>query len=181
MKTLPFLLATDNDVVRQQFQRELSAACMMEVSSLESLLESLEISQPKQILLDIYLPEKGGMFARKKLDEMNADFRMSLFTSGHSFQSSSGESIMNLPAIVKYVRRHLLIGGEDPLTPVLSGRETEVLRRVADGYSNKEISAIMAIGMETVRTYRKQILKKLSANNGPAMVNVAYQLGLLSA
>lgn len=43
----------------------------------------------------------------------------------------------------------------------LSGREAEVLKFLARGFSNKEIADQIELSVETVRTYLKSIYKKL--------------------
>ncbi len=48
-----------------------------------------------------------------------------------------------------------------PATPVLSEREMEILRIVADGASNKEIAVRLGISVNTVRVHVHDIFKKL--------------------
>lgn len=48
-----------------------------------------------------------------------------------------------------------------PVTPVLSEREIEILRIVAGGASNKEVAARLSISVNTVRVHVHEIFKKL--------------------
>lgn len=61
----------------------------------------------------------------------------------------------------------------------LSERETEVLRRVAAGKSNKVIAAELNISEGTVKTHMKSILPKLDATDRTHAVMIALKRGIL--
>jgi DNA-binding NarL/FixJ family response regulator len=61
----------------------------------------------------------------------------------------------------------------------LSGREIEVLRRVAAGKSNKLIAAELSISEGTVKTHMKSILPKLDATDRTHAVMIALKRGIL--
>jgi DNA-binding NarL/FixJ family response regulator len=61
----------------------------------------------------------------------------------------------------------------------LSGREIEVLRRVAAGKSNKVIAAELNISEGTVKTHMKSILPKLDATDRTHAVMIALKRGIL--
>jgi DNA-binding NarL/FixJ family response regulator len=65
----------------------------------------------------------------------------------------------------------------DPIA-VLSPRELQVLRLVAGGMTNKEIANLMNLGLQTVRTYRKTLTKKMGVTNVAGLTQVAYAAGL---
>ena len=65
---------------------------------------------------------------------------------------------------------------DSPLKP----RELEVLRHMADGLTNREIAARLYIGVETVRTYAKQIYAKLEVSDRSSAARKAQALGLLA-
>lgn len=58
---------------------------------------------------------------------------------------------------------------------LLSHREQEVLRLLADGNSNKEISSVLAISVRTVETYRSRLMIKLDANSIVDLVRYAVR------
>ena len=61
----------------------------------------------------------------------------------------------------------------------LTGRETEVLRLLAKGYSTPQIAAELGIRPDTVLGYRKQLHKKLCVNKATELVFKAGELHLL--
>lgn len=61
----------------------------------------------------------------------------------------------------------------------LSERETQVLRLVAWGCSNKEIAAKLSISVKTVETYKGRLMGKLSLRSRVDMVRYALRQGLL--
>ncbi|WP_169737801.1 response regulator transcription factor [Curvibacter gracilis] len=63
----------------------------------------------------------------------------------------------------------------------LSGREAEVLNLIARGYSYQEISGHLAISLNTVRTYIKQIYQKLAVRSRGEAVFEAAKMGWLPA
>jgi NarL family two-component system response regulator LiaR len=60
----------------------------------------------------------------------------------------------------------------------LSPREQQVLRLVAEGRTSKEIAAMLNLGLQTVRTYRKTLMKKIGASNVASLTQVALAAGL---
>ncbi len=63
--------------------------------------------------------------------------------------------------------------------PLIGPRQMEVLRLVAEGYSNKRISDVLAISENTVKTHVKQIFRQLNVTRRTACVSKAQALGLL--
>jgi DNA-binding NarL/FixJ family response regulator len=60
----------------------------------------------------------------------------------------------------------------------LSPREEQVLRLVVAGNTNKEIAVMLDLAVETVRTYRKALMKKTGVKNVAGLVQVALTAGL---
>jgi DNA-binding NarL/FixJ family response regulator len=62
----------------------------------------------------------------------------------------------------------------------LTARETEVLRLLAQGMSNKEIGAALVIGEKTVKTHVSSILSKLGVPSRTQAALYAVRIGLVS-
>jgi len=60
----------------------------------------------------------------------------------------------------------------------LSPRELQVLRLVAEGKTSKDIAALLDLGLQTVRSYRKTMMKKLGVNNVAGLTQLALAAGL---
>ena len=72
---------------------------------------------------------------------------------------------------------------DQPLPPALDAltqRETEVLRLIARGLSNTEISRTLVIAEQTTKTYVGRILAKLNLRDRAQAVVVAYETGLIT-
>jgi DNA-binding NarL/FixJ family response regulator len=61
----------------------------------------------------------------------------------------------------------------------LSDRETEVLRQIAWGHSNKEIAAQLDISVKTVETYKARLMEKLDLHSRTDIVRYALHQGWL--
>lgn len=61
----------------------------------------------------------------------------------------------------------------------LTKREIEIIRMIVQGKSALEISETLFLSYHTVRTHRKNILKKLTLNNAADLVRFAYENHLL--
>jgi NarL family two-component system response regulator LiaR len=66
----------------------------------------------------------------------------------------------------------------DAVLDGLSPRELQVLRLVAEGKTSKEIAVMLDLGLQTVRSYRKTMMKKLGVNNAPMLTKLAISAGI---
>jgi len=85
------------------------------------------------------------------------------------------------PAISKNVVRDWLAPNADgEAASPLTAREKEILKLLAEGYSNKEIAAMLFISPKTVETHRHRINEKLNLGNVADLVRYAIKEGLIS-
>src|SRR5512147_1284684 len=89
-----------------------------------------------------------------------------------------GETYLS-PAISRqvvegYVRRMGAGAAEDPLTP----RQREVLKRIAEGRSTKEIAFALGLSVKTVETHRAQVMERLGIRDVAGLVRYAMRTGL---
>jgi DNA-binding NarL/FixJ family response regulator len=66
---------------------------------------------------------------------------------------------------------------EDPLTP----REQEVVKLVAEGYTNKQLAEALVISEKTVERHRANILEKLGMRDRVELTRYAIRQGLIEA
>jgi len=77
----------------------------------------------------------------------------------------------------EYVRSQFLKG--EVRQRELTAREEEVLRLIAQGYSNKEISNELKIAVKTVESHKANIMQKLELKNRTEIVRYAVRQGWL--
>ncbi|MFC1870467.1 LuxR C-terminal-related transcriptional regulator, partial [Chloroflexota bacterium] len=68
---------------------------------------------------------------------------------------------------------------EDLITP-LSPRETEILKHIAEGNSNKRIALALGIGEQTIKNHIASIMRKLNANDRTHAVVLAMRRGWIN-
>lgn len=63
---------------------------------------------------------------------------------------------------------------------VLSGRENEVIKLVAEGHTNAKIAELLFLSNHTVNTHRKNIMAKLGVKNTAGIVMYAVKMNIVS-
>jgi DNA-binding NarL/FixJ family response regulator len=97
---------------------------------------------------------------------------------------AAGEALL-APAVTRRLIDEFVQLPPKPGTPtsstldVLTPRETEVLRLVAEGLSNPEIAARLVVTEETVKTHVSRMLTKLALRDRTQAVITAYETGLV--
>ncbi len=89
---------------------------------------------------------------------------------------AAGQSALSPQVAVRLVER---MRRPEPDT-VLTARETEVLRLVATGHSNKQAAAALGIGESTVKTHLLKVFEKLGVADRTRAVTLAMERGLLA-
>jgi two-component system response regulator NreC len=70
------------------------------------------------------------------------------------------------------------LGGREK--PQLTGREREVMARVAEGYTNSQIAEELRLGVKSVETYRARVMEKLGLKSRSDLVRFALEAGILA-
>jgi DNA-binding NarL/FixJ family response regulator len=78
-----------------------------------------------------------------------------------------------------YIRQMEQRGFEDSYD-LLTAREREILQLAAEGRANKEIAAVLHIGLTTVETHRTHILQKLNLHSVPELILYAVRKAIIS-
>ena len=105
--------------------------------------------------------------------------------SGYVLKNATGQELME--AIETVVKGKIYFSDEasqtlqkkQPVKVILTRRETEVLKLIADGLTNTVIAQKLFISTTTVDTHRKNLLAKLEANNTASLIRTATQLELI--
>ncbi|GAB2787341.1 DNA-binding NarL/FixJ family response regulator [Hymenobacter luteus] len=69
--------------------------------------------------------------------------------------------------------------GEEKKPPVLSRRETEVLKLIGEGFTTGEIAEKLFTSKRTIETHRQNIIEKTQVRNTAALIRYAVTQGLL--
>ncbi|MEU5045824.1 response regulator transcription factor [Streptomyces griseorubiginosus] len=86
-------------------------------------------------------------------------------------------------AVTALIRTYLdrVRDGEEPPEQVLTPREEEVLKLVAEGHSSKEIAELLFISIKTVHRHRENLLHKLGMRDRLQLTRYAIRAGLIEA
>ena len=176
-------------------------------SGKEAIVEA-EKCKPDVILLDIRMPDGDGLSTLEKLRTVVPDSRVvmlstydnptyiaravALGASDYVLKGSSREDLVTtietaaagespsrageLRRIASAMKVRQVIDDDDvPLTQ----RETQVLRHVALGLSNKEIGRSLEISVETVKEHVQNILRKIAVSDRTQAAVWAVRRGLV--
>ncbi len=69
----------------------------------------------------------------------------------------------------------------NPKLEQLTLRQREILQRIAEGQTTKEIAAVLGISIKTVEAHRLQLMRRLKIDNVPGLVRFAIRTGLVSS
>jgi DNA-binding NarL/FixJ family response regulator len=70
--------------------------------------------------------------------------------------------------------------GGDRLIETLTGTERNILQLIADGRTNAQIAAAVALSQRTVETYRQRLMRKLDLGSVAALVKYAIRNGIVA-
>ncbi len=82
--------------------------------------------------------------------------------------------------LVKDYLSKVAAGAEQDSYNGLTTREKEVLKYIAEGKQNKQISALLGISLRTVQAHRTNLLDKLGAHDRTELVKYAIRKGLVN-
>ncbi len=164
-------------------------------------LKMLEHSLPDVLFLDINLPDYSGLDLCKQIKISYPSVKIIAITSygeyavvremmengasGYVLKNAMPEEIL-LSIETVYNNEKFLCEQIDLLMkkrsadPVwLTPREKELLSFIAEGFTNSEIAEKMFLSVETINSYRKNMLCKLNARNTAVMVKIALEQKLI--
>ncbi len=87
------------------------------------------------------------------------------------------------PAISNLIAEQYLRGAsqeeDEPSLEILTAREKQILRNIAEGKPNKNIAAKLKISIRTVETHRSHLIQKLGLKTPASLVKYAISKGLI--
>jgi DNA-binding NarL/FixJ family response regulator len=95
--------------------------------------------------------------------------------------SVRGEPFLYPPAVATNVRDYLdgIARGESPPADLLTARELEVVKLIAEGHTSEEIAAQLVLSGKTVERHRANVLAKLGMRNRVELTRYAIRRGLV--
>lgn len=157
---------------------------------------------PDVVLMDLNMPEIGGLTATEMLLEANPDTRILILSMhdspeyistalshgamGYILKDVPTDEIKTAIDTVMNGQRYLCTGAKGSLEPPegggresLTSREQTVLLQLAQGKSNKEVAGVLNISVRTVETHRKNIKRKLGISSTAGLTRYAMEHGVL--
>ncbi|MBF6628994.1 MAG: response regulator transcription factor [Proteiniphilum sp.] len=166
-------------------------------SSLKECRRIIARCVPDVLLLDIGLPDGNGIDACAEILQAYPEVKILMLTGyselnvitrslengalGYVLKNSTVEEIIEGICTVALGERFLceeadiLLRTKKKEMIILSRRERELLKLIAEGHTMNVISDRMCIGYETVKSYRKNIMAKLQVPNTAALVKYAVE------
>lgn len=200
------VVADDHPVVRDGLVAMLGADPSIEVVGTAAdgaeALDVVAATRPDVLLLDLRMPVMDGVATLRALAELEGPGpRVLVLTTYDTDQGIRAAFAAGADGLLlKDARReelvravHDLAGGSTVLTPstlavlaapatpmiALSARETEVLRLVAEGCTNRAVASRLGIGEATVKTHLLHVYEKLGAADRASAVRTAWERGLV--
>ena len=201
------VLIDDHAVVRGALKALLDGQPDIEVVSeagdIAAGLAVIAELQPRVLVLDVNLPDGLAVDALAELREASPETQIVLLTmerdltlarraldagaSGYLFKDAAHLELIKAVRAAAGGGRHLGPGvaaglkneGEEGERPALSPRETEVLKLMALGHTNREIGQQLSLSVRTVESHRAHIQQKLCLSSRPDLTRYALANGLI--
>jgi DNA-binding NarL/FixJ family response regulator len=204
------LLVDDHSVVREGYRRLLERRSDLKIeaeagTAAEALQRFKEV-KPDVTILDLSLPDMGGIELTRRLIQRYPEARLLAFSMhrdplfatqalragvlGYVTKSNNpdvlieavykvarGERFLS-PDIAPDMALNLLDGDSNPVTE-LSPREFEILRLLLDGQGVEDISTILHISPKTVQNCHYQIKAKLGVKTDIELARLAMKYNLM--
>jgi DNA-binding NarL/FixJ family response regulator len=202
------LIADDHAVVRQGLRMFLETdADLRVVGEAENGEDAVRLAaelQPDIVLMDLIMPVMDGITSTSRIRREYPDVEVIALTSvlddgsifgairagaiGYLLKDTKADRLISAvksavagqvqlsPQVAERLLREIDL---PDVTEPLTDRESEVLRMLASGCSNKEIARDLNIGEKTVKTHVSSILSKLGVTSRTQAVVYALRTGLI--
>jgi DNA-binding NarL/FixJ family response regulator len=169
----------------------------------KGLVEDVDLA-----ILDVSMPKRTGIQAAEELRKRRPELRLLMLSmydseqflfeslragaSGYVLKSDAdhdlvdavrrtmrGQSFLYPSAISTLVRDLVERRSADDDFDILTRRELQVLKLIAEGYTSKEIATELVISVKTVERHRQNILDKLGMSDRVELTRYAIRRGLI--
>jgi DNA-binding NarL/FixJ family response regulator len=192
--------------LRMLIDRQLDMEVVAEAGDGVAALESTQSHRPDVAVLDVSMPRMTGLQAAREIRSHVPETRVLLLSmhdderyfleglasgaSGYVLKRAADTDLIGALRTVaggtflsSHAQRELmdewLEGGraepDDPLTP----RELEVVKLVAEAYTNRQIAETLKVSEKTVESHRANVLSKLDMSDRVELVRYAIRRGLV--
>ncbi len=204
MTPIRVLIVDDHPMVADGIRAILESYGDIEVvatlSNGQEVIDQVDALRPDVILMDLNMPQLGGLSATEILLERNAKQRIVVLSMhdapeyvatamrhgarGYILKDVPTEEIYTAIQTVMAGETYLCTGATGALTPdtaqdILTAREQTILLQLAQGKANKEVARELDISVHTVETHRKNIKRKLGINSTAGLTRYALEHGVL--
>jgi len=203
-KKIRIIIADDHTIVRIGLRSVLEYEADIEVvaeakNGEEAVREALKL-HPDIVIMDLVMPRLDGVDATREITRKLPDTKVMVLTTfgtsdgiAHALEAGATGAMMKTADDEKIVAAIRKIAGgatyispevrkqlaESPPAPPLSPRQEEVLKLIAAGKTNKDISLLLGIRLDSVEAIANALFAKLGAANRAEAVAIALRKHLL--
>lgn len=205
------MLVDDHPVVRDGYRKLLEnhpgITVVAEFDDGETACKQYAERNPDIVVLDLNMPGIGGLETIRRLRAKDSKARILVFTmhdskvmmtraleagaAGYLMKSSAGEEMIEAVHQVSAGKTfldhnflidtsHFPVTDSDPLK-VLTKREFQVFRILAEGQSVSEIAQLISISPKTVGVHQTNLMNKLNLKNAAELTRLAIRCGVIEA
>jgi DNA-binding NarL/FixJ family response regulator len=206
---IKLVIADDHLVVRQglseMLQKRGKYTVVGQAADGNELLQVLNEQHPDIIIMDVTMPGVDGVTALAEMtrrgmnmpvlvlsaNEAERNVRAVLKAGARGFMPKNAgieelefaiDSILEGKTYLSPSVTSALMNGDangNNLLTVLTKRELEIMKHLADGKPNRVIGKMLLISTRTVDTHRSNLLKKLNVKTNAELVKIAISNGLI--
>jgi DNA-binding NarL/FixJ family response regulator len=200
------LLVDDHILVRRGFRRILEDSpeihVVGEAGDGDEAIRLAHELHPQVVVMDCAMPNTSGLVATRKILEDAPDtkilmlsmhsentwVRQALEAGARGYVLKSAVDLELVTAVKKIASGEKVLDPQVERAPVLKGereygltqRELEILQKIVDGKSNKEIAAELNLSVNTVAVHRANIMDALGIHKTAELVVYAIRNGLVN-